>query len=500
MSDNDSSLAGRAAVAMALTIGFYSLALILGLGTILLPFIIAWATGQLILKLVIVCLISGGAILAAIVPRRDQFEPPGPELSLAEHPRLAEVIRRVAGQTEQAMPRTVYLIPDFNAWVAQHGGSHLHGGDRLMGIGLPLLHQVTVSQFEAVIAHEFGHYHHGDTRLGPRIYQTRAAIVRTIAGLHEHNSILQAPFLWYGRMFLQITHAISRRQEFNADRLAAQVAGTAAMRSALEKINRGGIAFDAYWQSEFVPMLRSRRLPPLLDGFTLFLQCEPMQTRIDACAEQVLASEATDKYDTHPSLRERLAALEALPAGPALSDRRPALDLLSDPAEQERELLRAIVAAGEFERLTPVGWDEVAPIHAARWQAMSRERRHFFFAITPKDLPRFVRDPKPFVKDRPLQDLLAGPNQAQAAEAVAVTVALALASLLVRLGWTLERPIGSNPRMVLGAAVIEPFDTLDLLRSGQLPAPEWLRLCRDTGIGDHPLFPPSHKEDGARAE
>jgi Zn-dependent protease with chaperone function len=57
----------------------------------------------------------------------------------------------------------------------------------VMGLGLPLLQTLTVSQFRAVMAHEFGHYYGGDTKLGPWVYKTRAAIVRTLLGISQHS-------------------------------------------------------------------------------------------------------------------------------------------------------------------------------------------------------------------------------------------------------------------------------------------------------------------------
>src|SRR5262245_41315408 len=95
------------------------------------------------------------------------------------------------------------------------------GSRRVMGLGLSLLQVLSVSQLRAVVAHEFGHFHGGDTKLGPWIYKTRAAIGRTIEGLAECSSLLQKPFLWYGKAFLRMTHAVSRRQEFTADALLA---------------------------------------------------------------------------------------------------------------------------------------------------------------------------------------------------------------------------------------------------------------------------------------
>jgi Zn-dependent protease with chaperone function len=60
-----------------------------------------------------------------------------------------------------------------NAWVMQRGGIMGFGSRRVMGLGLPLMRILTCAQFSAVLAHEFGHYHGGDTKIGPWIYKTR---------------------------------------------------------------------------------------------------------------------------------------------------------------------------------------------------------------------------------------------------------------------------------------------------------------------------------------
>ena len=76
-----------------------------------------------------------------------------------------------------------------------------------MGLGLPLMQGLTVSQLRAVLAHEFGHFHGGDTKLGPWVYKTRGAIGRTLMGLSGHSAFLQKPFEWYGLGFLRLAHA-----------------------------------------------------------------------------------------------------------------------------------------------------------------------------------------------------------------------------------------------------------------------------------------------------
>jgi len=70
-----------------------------------------------------------------------------------------------------------------NAWVAHRGGLMGLGARGIMGLGLPLLQTLTVSELRAVLAHEFGHYHGGDTKLGRFVYGTRTAIGRTLENL-----------------------------------------------------------------------------------------------------------------------------------------------------------------------------------------------------------------------------------------------------------------------------------------------------------------------------
>ena len=60
-------------------------------------------------------------------------------------------------------------------------------------------------------------------------HKTRAAIGRAIQQLE--GSALQGLFNGYGRLFMKLTTAISRRQEYMADALAARVAGAAGMAS-----------------------------------------------------------------------------------------------------------------------------------------------------------------------------------------------------------------------------------------------------------------------------
>src|SRR5215212_2623311 len=129
----------RALLAVALLVGFYALALGVIAALLYVPYAEWRYVERVNLRLALFCGIGAFAIAKALVPRRDAFVPPGPELRRAEHPALFELVDDVARRTEQAPPAEVYLLMDVNAWVAERGGVMGLGSRRVMGVGLPLL-------------------------------------------------------------------------------------------------------------------------------------------------------------------------------------------------------------------------------------------------------------------------------------------------------------------------------------------------------------------------
>ena len=248
MRASQSSLAGRAVVAVLLTIGFYGLALVIVALLLFLVYAQVQYANRINVRLTLACIITAGVILWSILPRIDRFTPPGPRLEPEKNPDLFREVNDIARQVEQKLPDDVYLIPQVNAFVAQRGGLMGIGSRRIMGIGLPLLQTLTIPQFRAVVAHEFGHFYGGDTKLAPWIYKTRQSIIRTVMGLGD--SWLQFLFRGYAKMFLRVTQGISRNQEFVADRLAARIAGSRPSVDGLRAIAGSAPAFGAFMQNE----------------------------------------------------------------------------------------------------------------------------------------------------------------------------------------------------------------------------------------------------------
>jgi Zn-dependent protease with chaperone function len=474
MNPRPPSLAGRAILALALMIGFYVLAL--GLASILLFIAYAeFAYGNRIDRLGIFGLVGGLIILWGIVPRPDAFEPPGPRLTRERHPRLFAVLEEIAASTGQAMPVDVYLVADVNAWVTTRGGFMGFGSRRVMGLGLPLLQTLDVSELRAVLAHEFGHYQGGDTRLGPWVYKTRAAIGRTLHALSLHSSMLQKPFIWYGNMFLRVSHAISRRQELSADQLAAGLYGARPLTGALGAIRRAAAAFPAYWSTEVLPVLDAGVRPPVAAGFSRFLASSRIAAAVDAHVQE---PERADPYDTHPPLHERMAAVAGLPPG-AASDTRRAIELVEDVDALEQEML-ALMAAGT--PLPAIGWDDFGQrVYVATWRRGAERHAAALAGLTVDALldeaPRLVTR---LGEEMPAE--AAHPSAEAPAQYARWVLSGTLAIALVDAGWRL-RAVPGEPLVLEGAlGALDPFQTVEELLLGKIDQVGWRIRCETFGL------------------
>ena len=473
-------LVRRAVLALALMIGFYAFALAIAFGLLWIPYA-EWAyLGRVHIRIAVVAVVAGLAVLWAIIPRADRFEPPGPRLDEHTCPELFRMIRDVASGTRQAEPSEVYLLNDVNAWVTQRGGIMGVGSRRVMGIGFPLLQGLSTEELKAIIAHEFGHYSSGDVALGPWIYKTRAAIGRAIAGVHE--SWLEAPFQWYGKLFLKITHSISRQQEFIADQIAAKVTSPAAAASALRQTTALGPAFNAYMGQELVPVMRAGFIPPIAGGFAAFLKEE----RVTAFSRRIIEQEeregTTDEFDTHPSLKERLEALGDLSfSGAAAGERGSAAALLRNAEPQVAALARVTFGADTVEGLKPLAWSEVGEsVTIPEWRTIAKDCAAWLSRFTPDTLPtteeELIRAGTGLA--RPGDGISTRDRIGRAVHVFGVGVGLAL----IDRGWLLETGVGRPIVLTRGSAAIDPFDSGHRLATGQLSVEEWKAQCSAAGM------------------
>jgi len=473
------SLVSRAIIAVLLYCGFYILSLLIAGILFFIPYA-EWAyAGRLHFRLAFFCIIGAGAILWAIIPRIDRFIPPGPRLYPEKDPQLFREIANAAQKLNQKMPVEVYFIPDVNAWVAERGGLMGFGSRRVMGLGAPLLQILSVTELQGVLAHEFGHYYGGDTKLGPWIYKTRSTIERTLQGLAGHSTFIQKPFIAYGNLFLRVTHAISRRQEFKADELAAGYTGRNSMISALQKIFTAAEAYQSYWNDELAPALNAGFLPPYAGGFHIFLEAGSVKEAMTNLLTKELESGVTDPYATHPALKDRLKALEALSENDAPDNSPSAVSLLGNLRELELELFSHHLGAS----LQPTSWENVAhDVYRPRWAEIAQKQQSNLSGLTLKTLPERLADFDEFSGN--IVRTSGEPLWEKRKSYAALVVAAAATTKLIEAGWEVKTDPGMDIVAHFGTKSWEPFTVVRKLFFGDMTPEEWQVTCNQLEISD----------------
>ena len=471
---NGPSLRTRALLAVALTVFFYAMALIIALGLIITPIALWVTSGSGNIWITIAMVGAGLAILKAIVPERARFEPPGPALTRERHPRLHELLDETATAAGGEPADTVYLDLQANASVLEHGGK------RLMILGLPLLVTLGQDELKAVIAHEYGHFVGGDTRFSRWIWRTRVAAMKTVTALIESDSwfrrnVVRWPFEWYAKAFLRITNAISRRAEFAADALAGRTAGADAAGRALRRIEAVAPAWDMYWDSDVVPMLRARRLPPVASGFAEMTTHGELTSKLDDVVRSDIDTREADPYASHPTLRQRLESLGVevegrMPPPPE----HPAAELLADVRAAERDVLRHVFG-DEVTSFEDAGWEGAADVHLGSLREMVEDLGATFADVPVADAGQAATA----LSDR--RDALRGalgeraegaPDEALDNLAFDVLHACAVVAL-ADAGRTVTAPPGEPLRVRHGEEALEAYTVLARIAAGEEQPAAW---------------------------
>ena len=367
MTDQPRSFAGRAALALALLVGFYVLALGIAGGLVALM-VSSVMNGRGYAWFVPAALTVYAILRGVFFIEQGDTQPTGMRVDSRTEPRLMALVNEIAENMSTKPPDEVYLIPDVNAFVFEQGRLlGLFRTKRIMGIGLALLNVLHIDQLKAVLAHEYGHYVGGDTRLGGVVYRARASIGRTIE--HLSSGFLRRVFVAYGGLFLKLTQRISRDQELAADAAAVRVGGRDAHASALRTVVGGGAAFDAFMEEFVVPLWHEKRFPDnLYTGFRSFADDPERKDQIAGYIEKV--KEREEEYGSHPSLGRRLESIGEGAAEGAEPDPRAARDLLVHPDTSERQMSRIVSEkATSGEDLSPIAWTDTGDVYAGRVRA-----------------------------------------------------------------------------------------------------------------------------------
>jgi len=293
---------------------------------------------------------------------------------------------------------------------------------------------------------------------------------------------LQLPFLWYVKMFLRVTHAVSRRQEFVADELAARTVGSKPLIEGLRTVHGVGSAFGVYWEGDCAPVLRAGFRPPLLEGFEQFLGSREVAETINKHMEDEMKTGKADPYDTHPPLKDRIAAVESYPEGEVASDDPTALALLLDEEGLEAHLLDSVTESGAAKELQPITWSEVGTrVYLPQWHALLKANAQGLGGITPEAIGALATNAKALGRRFVTPGGEKVPDEEAEGLAGAV-VGAALATLLVSQGRQLDASPGHPITISAGSVQLEPFNVVSSIAGGSTNMAAWQNQCAELGI------------------
>lgn len=187
------------------------------------------------------------------------------KLGKKEHKSLNNFITNICNETGAPKPKNIYVDPDVNAYVAYSNTwlSLFFPIKKELTIGMGLIDCLNLSEFKAVITHEFGHFAQKSMKIGSYINSANTIIHDMIYSRDRWDSLLDdwrasdirlsaaawviTPIIWVIRQvlalfyqFLNIMYSsLSREMEFNADKVAVSTSGSEAIISALWKLDTG---------------------------------------------------------------------------------------------------------------------------------------------------------------------------------------------------------------------------------------------------------------------
>lgn len=257
--------------------------------------------------------------------------PDGTEIRRKQAPQLFALIDGLRRQLRAPRFHHVLVTDDFNAGVVQVPRLGIFGWhSNYLLIGLPLLKTLTVDQFKAVLAHEFGHLAKGHGRVSNWIYRQRRRWSRLLGALAENSSrgsFLFKPFLnWFAPYFNAFSFPLARANEYEADATSVRLTSASAAAEALTSVSVIGCYLDQRFWPNVHKLADDQPRPNFMPYHTL---SERLPLELDELSTQRWLQQAlsygTTSADTHPSLQDRLQAIGeapriALPAAGAAAD------------------------------------------------------------------------------------------------------------------------------------------------------------------------------------
>jgi Zn-dependent protease with chaperone function len=273
------------------------------------------------------------------------------QITAAEQPELFAFIRQLTVDTQTNFPKKIVVAPEVNAAVYYNDSfwSMLFPVKKNLNIGLGLVNALTISEFKAVMAHEFGHFSQRSMKLGSFVYNVNKVIYNM---LFENRSFANALQSWssiHGIIYIfawitsKIVTAIqfilrgmygfinksymglSREMEFHADAVASSVSGHQSLITALRKLEITDLCYQSAITKANQYLKENKRLHNFYECHQQVMRSYAQEQGLPLQNDAPLAEEnffskfqlskinVKDQWASHPSRLERKEKLEEFP-------------------------------------------------------------------------------------------------------------------------------------------------------------------------------------------
>ncbi|MBW1298138.1 M48 family metallopeptidase [Aquimarina litoralis] len=306
-----------------------------------------------------------------------------------EEPILFDYLYQLADEAGAPRPKKVFLSPRVNASVSYDLSiiNLIFPSKKNLEIGLGLMNVLSLGEFKAVLAHEFGHFAQRSMLLGRYVYVAQQIAVQIInkrdifdnflAGISSIDiriawiGWILSILVWAVRSLIETCfsvviiaqRALSREMEFQADLVAVSLTGSDALIHALSKLQIADEAYDHALNTVNTKLDDKKAIYNLFKLQTNYIEKmswvldDPMYGKspkvldIDPELHRVFGNRAFNPpkmWSTHPADKDREENAKKIYISAPI-DERPAEILLSDATKYEVEMTARLIATAKVE-------------------------------------------------------------------------------------------------------------------------------------------------------
>ncbi len=302
------------------------------------------------------------------------------EITRGEAPKLFELIDEIVGEVQTQFPKKVYLSSEVNASVFYDSTfwSMFFPIRKNLMIGMGLVNATDLSELRAILGHEFGHFSQRSMKVGSYVYNSNRIIHDMLFENEGYDNMVQkwaetsgyfAIFVllavkvnqgiqWIFRKVYELVNrnylALSREMEYQADEIAAGVAGSRPLETFLLRMNLAQHALDtvlAYYGQKTQKQIRSKnvfREQEFIMNYLALQNNTPITNGLPYVSLSNLRrfdkSKLTveDQWASHPSLEDRIARLRKLKTKDVGREGRSSRHIFEDYVALEEELTQEL--------------------------------------------------------------------------------------------------------------------------------------------------------------